>query len=73
MIDPKQDPMKHVTAALEELAKLVDIEDWESEEFDRQAEKAREVAAQQCAELTIEQAMDPSAALRPYQGGESNG
>lgn len=59
MIDPKQDPMKHVTAALTELAKLVDIEDWESEEFDRQAEIARETVAQQCAELLIEQAMDP--------------
>lgn len=59
MIDPKQDPMKHVVAALEELAKLVDIEDEDSEEYQRQADKARETVAQQRAELLIEQAMDP--------------
>lgn len=59
MIDPKQDPMKHAVAALEELAKLVDTEDEESEEYQRQADKVRETVAEQCAELLIEQAMDP--------------
>lgn len=69
MIDPTQDPMKHVTTALKELAKLVDIEDWDSEEFERQGEIARKVVAEQCAELTIEHAMDP----RPWPPTPSKG